>query len=398
MGDSSDPNMDMLNGVQCEVCHRAYDVDINQTYNPGVQPESFKLLKYNGNDTPLEFGLLGDVTYHNGVMRAAYNPILSAQLCSGCHEDTVDHDDDGDFSPEDGSLPHESTFTEWQAYQALGNEETCIDCHMPFTDDTSFCTLVLEERRPGTIRQHEIRGTTPPFLENALTLEVDETIDFGEYRLDVTVTNDLAGHAVPTGVMLRNVILLVLAEDGEGMLLPLAAGDLVDGVGGVGDYLDGDYTGMPGQAFYRNMSNGIVDQVFYTEAQAILSDTRIQPGQSYAGSFVFDLGADGPRMIDTEVKLIYRRSYRPLLLAKGWTLTGHGEPLADIQPPHYGHLMEIDTLAADICADKDLNNSTAVDITDLRLLNPQWLGPAPFLNQQQSTTSVRHFIALVNCM
>ena len=397
MGDSSNPNMDMMNGVQCEVCHRAFDVDINQTYNPGVQPESFKLLKYNGNDTPLEFGLLGDVTYHNGVMRAAYNPILSAQLCSGCHEDTVDHDDDGDFSPEDGSLPHESTFTEWQAFQGLGNDQTCIDCHMPLTEDTAFCSLVLEERRPNTIRNHLIRGTSPPFLENALSLDVAEIVDFGQYRLDITVTNDLTGHAVPTGVMLRNVILLVLARDGEGILLPLAAGDLVDDVGGVG-IGDGDYAGLPGQAFYRNMSNGVDDLVFYTEALSIPSDTRIQPGQSYAGSFVFDLGHDGPRNIDTEIKLIYRRSYRETTLAKGWTQTGHGEVLADIQPPHYGHLMEFEALAADICSDKDLDGSLVVDLDDLDLLNPQWLDPAPFLSQQQATTSVRHFIALVNCL
>jgi len=372
-------------------------VDINQTYNPGVQPESFKLLKYNGNDMPLEFGLLGDVTYHSGVMRASYNPILSAQLCSGCHEDTVDHDNDGDFSPEDGSIPHESTFSEWQAFQALGNQQTCIDCHMPYTEDTAFCALVLEERRPGTIRNHHIRGTSAPFLENALSLDVDETVGFGQYRLDVTVTNDMTGHAVPTGVMVRNVILVILARDGEGLLLPLAQGDLVDEVGGFGDVLEGNYAGMPGQAFYRNMSNGVDERVFYTEAQSIVSDTRIQPGQSYGGSFVFNLGAAGPRMIDTEVKLIYRRAYRPLVLTKGWTLTGHGEPLEDVQAPHFGHLMASETLAANVCADKDLNGSLAVDLTDLGLLNPQWGGPAPFLNQIDPSTDVKHFIAMVNC-
>ena len=44
-----------------------------------------------------------------------------------------------------------------------------------------------------------------------------------------------------------------------------------------------------------------------------------------------------------QARLIYRRAFRFLVDAKGWTEDGHGNPLADVAPPHYGHLMEFDS-------------------------------------------------------
>ena len=397
MGSLSDINDDMANGVQCEVCHRAYDVDESMSYLPGVQPESFNLLRHG--DT-LEFGLLGDVTFEDSsgkIMRAAYNPQLQAELCSACHEDNVDHDNDGEFN-DPGSLPHETTFTEWKAWRALdeANSEYCIDCHMPTTDKDNFC-IFEGDRRPGTIRYHDIRGTTPEFLENAVSLEVDSHLSLGDLTVNVNVLNDGAGHAVPTGVVIRNVILLVLARDQEGQLLTLGSGDLVDDIGGSGDMDQGYYAGLPGQAFYRNMSNGSEDGIFYTDAIEIVSDTRIQPGQAYSGSFTFPLAIEQPQSIDLDVKVIYRRSFRSFVDVKQWTTTGHGEPLADIQPPHFGHLMERVEQAIDVCGPKDLDTSGTVDQADFSLLIPLWNGVAPF-GSEEPITNINHFISVLNCL
>lgn len=394
MGDIENPNEDMELGVQCEVCHRAYDVDINQTYMPGVQPESFHLLRNSNN---LEFGPLGDTTFNGGIMLGAYNPQLRAQVCSACHEDNVDHDGDGEFN-DPGSLPHETTFTEWRNWQALdpdNHTEACADCHMAALNTDSFCIFV-EGRPLGTARSHDIRGTTPEFLENALTMDVQVTENLGTLDVDVTLLNDLTGHAVPSGVVVRNMILLVIARDQDGERLTMISGDQVDEVGGIGNFDEGDYAGHPGFAFYRNMSDGVNERIFYTEAQSIPSDTRIQPGEAYQGSWSF--GLVGVQDSDVEIKVLYRRAFREFVLIKNWTLTGHGEPLDDIAAPHFGFLMEHHQEALDICGQKDLSGNGSVTLEDLNVLAPQWLAPAPFGTGVGPNTDIRHFVSLTNCL
>lgn len=388
MGDFHNPNPDMRRGVQCEVCHRVADVDINQTYMPGVQPQSFHLVR---NASSLEFGPIDDSTYEQGIMRPAYNPQLKAQLCSACHEDNVDHDGDGEFN-DPGSLPHETTFTEWRAWKLLnaGNTEACVDCHMPALDTDGFCIFV--KGRPGVGRSHNIRGTTPDFLENALNLDVAVSHDLGSLTVAVNLSNDQTGHAVPSGVVVRNVILLVIAKNQQGDRLTMLQGDTVDEVGGIGDFDSGDYAGHPGYAFYRNMSDGTNERIFYTDAQTIVSDTRLQPGASYVQNFTFAYAGADP--VDIDVKVLYRRAFRDFVLVKGWTETGHGEPLADIQAPHFGHVMERFQAQADPCAERDLNGG-GVTLSDLYALAPQWLGPAPF---GEGDTDIRHFIATANCL
>ena len=44
--------------------------------------------------------------------------------------------------------------------------------------------------------------------------------------------------------------------------------------------------------------------------------------------------------MDVRVRLIYRRADRATVDSKSWTTDGHGNPLEDIQAPHFGHLME----------------------------------------------------------
>jgi hypothetical protein len=41
-------------------------------------------------------------------------------------------------------------------------------------------------------------------------------------------------------------------------------------------------------------------------------------------------------------RLIYRKAFRFLVDAKGWTEDGHGQPLVDVIAPDFGHLMEFE--------------------------------------------------------
>ena len=387
MGDINQPNLDMENGVQCEVCHRAYDVADDKLNFPGVDPAAFTLLR---GPQRVEFGLLGDSVYEGGIMRAAYNPQLSAQLCASCHEDNLDHDDDGDFE-DAGSIPHETTFSEWETYRQLvgpDNAQTCIDCHMPATDADQFC-IVEGGRQVGTIRDHNIRGTSAEYLENAVTMTSETAYDFEAVQVDVTIDNQVTGHAVPTGIMIRNMILLVTVTDQGGTPLAFLEGDQVDDIGGIGDPAQGYYAGQPGKAFYRSFTDGVNDAVFYTEAIAPAFDSRIMPGDAYVGSFRFSLNDMLPEHVDVDVRLIYRRAYRELIDTKGWTEMGNGGTLEDIQAPHYGHLMERNE------ATSTLFTSTNV-LQNLALLAQSWLQPSPYRSDLDSLTNIRHMITFIN--
>ncbi len=70
----------------------------------------------------------------------------------------------------------------------------------------------------GDVRTHRILGTTAEFLENALSMTMEAEVVGDSVEVEVAITNDQTGHHVPTGVTIRNMILLVeasQASDGE---------------------------------------------------------------------------------------------------------------------------------------------------------------------------------------
>ncbi len=342
--DSDDYDVD--EGVSCDVCHKIASVDESRMSFPGLHPETVRLTRPGPGWTVL-YGVLGDVDfYQEAEMRASYQPQLRAVVCGTCHQDRNDPDHDGDFEDEDGVLS-EATYQEWleSPYADPESERhaTCVDCHMPPTTEPDACSALFPglSRPEGEIRAHRFEGTTPAMLENAVTLALDARLDGDRIAVDVTVTNDQTGHHVPTGVTIRNVVLVVDAwrvEDGE--RLEHIGGDVVHALGGEGDPEAGYFAGLPGK-LYAKINHGPdgTGPVFYTEATGILSDTRLAPLASDTTSHAFRVPADGGEL-HVEARLIYRRAWRALVDAKGWTTDGHGNPLADVAPPHYGHLMQ----------------------------------------------------------
>jgi len=406
LGDFNDPVFDKELGVTCEICHRAYDVDENKTNWPGVIPAdeggAFTLIRSN---EAMEFGRLGDVDNVTG-MRGSYNPQLAARVCAACHEDNNDSDEDGDYEDEinfEGAVPSETTYSEWLDYEALNGEnaKSCVDCHMPITDLSSFCSL-SGLNRTGQVRSHDIRGTTPAFLDTALDFTVTHQVSTNHLKVDVTIANSETGHSVPTGVPIRNVILVLLVKDEGDLLAPFITGDQIDSVGGVDpntmtfNIEEGYYAGLPGKAFYMNGANATHERVFFTESTFIQEDSRIKAGETYQGSFVFELPV-GSDTLNVDVRLIYRRGFRDLVDTKQWITTGLGDPLQDIQPPFFGYPMGRDEEALNVCLNRDINDSGSVTIDDFDLLQDAWrMMPPPFGSEAEM--DIRHLIAIVNCI
>lgn len=341
---ADDPSSDVAHGVACGVCHQMADNDLTRPNSPGIDLGVVRMTRSSDPLLVVMYGVYGDVDFASiGQMRASLNPQLTSGVCAACHQDANDPDRDGDRE-EASSVVSGPTYVEWlespYADPASPSYATCADCHMPPTELRLACSVSPGyERELGRVRSHRIVGTTPAFLEDAVTLSLDTTRTGAVLTVEVGVNNHGAGHHVPTGATMRNVILLVEASVG-GVPLEHMGDQVISDLAGVGDPAEGYFAGLPGKVYAkRNHGADGTGPVFFTDATGITEDTRIPALATDVTSYTF-AAPDADATIEVRARLIYRRAWRALVDAKGWTENGHGEPLEDIAPPHFGHLME----------------------------------------------------------
>jgi hypothetical protein len=339
-----------VHGISCEVCHKIADVDETKPNYPGIWPGivQFDLPASPTINHQVTYGVLGDVSYESPQqMRPSYNPELVAETCAACHQDKNDPDGDGLFEEANGIIS-EPTYLEWTASTYSDpqspNYASCVDCHMPSYGGTEACQTpgyTSPVRDPNTIRSHSIVGTTPEFLENAVEMFVDTQRDATGLDVQVEVRNSLTGHAVPTGVTVRNVVLVLdVVRSSDGQVLSHLGSQTVHALGGVGNPAQGYYAGLPGKIYAKHNEDALGQgPTFYTDAAAIRWDTRIHAETSDLTNYRFAC-PPGTGEVEVRARLIYRRAFRFLVDAKQWTRDGHGNPLEDVQAPHFGHLME----------------------------------------------------------
>lgn len=335
----------VLHGVSCDVCHKIARIDESKINAPGIYPGVVTFTRPTG-PAQVQYGVLGDVDYAiPDLMRASYQPQLVAEVCGACHQDKNDPDQDGDFDEPNGVVS-EPTYLEWAASPygdpSSPHYASCVDCHMAPSASERVCNLLDLGRDPATIRSHRIEGTTAAYLENAADLALEAGRVDEDLAVTVAVTNSRTGHHLPTGVTIRNVLLVVDAWRGEdGAPLVSTGTQTIHQLGGVGDPADGYFAGLPGKLFaFVNHDPAGNAPTFFTDAVGVLFDSRIPALATDTTHYRFALPPDGGT-VRVRARLIYRRSFRALVDAKGWTMDGHGRPLADIAPPDYGHLMEV---------------------------------------------------------
>ncbi|MCP3978398.1 MAG: hypothetical protein GY716_03565 [bacterium] len=354
---SAPPTLELLHGISCEVCHKIADVDVANINYPGIFPGALTLTRPDDAVTEqVIYGVLGDTDYHQPeLMRPSYQPQLVAEVCGACHQDKNDIDENHSFA----GVTSEPTYIEW-VESPYGDPDsptyaTCVDCHMPPGEAETFCTARPVRRESSTIRNHDIRGTSPFYLENAVEMDLQVEQVERRIRVEVTVNNSLTGHHVPTGVTVRNMILVVEAwKDGDDPLVaPLehAGEQVIHDLAGVGDPAQGYFAGLPGK-FYAKVNHDASGNgpTFFTDATGIQFDSRIPALAFDRTGYSFGAPEDGG-LVRVRARLIYRRAFRFLVDAKQWTEDGHGNPLGDVTAPHFGHLMEISERTIGVGAD-----------------------------------------------
>jgi hypothetical protein len=366
------PSEHAMHGISCDVCHKVADVDVSKINHPGIYPEAVTFTK--PYDEQVQYGILGDATYHNPMMGPSYQPQLVAEVCGTCHQDKNDPHEDESF---DGIIS-EPTYIEWveSPYGNPNSESyaTCLDCHMLPNDSINACEVLYPplDREPGTLRSHMILGSTATFLDNSAELLVGAEIANGELHVEVDVFNNGVGHHLPTGVTVRNCILLVEAFDNEGNNLAFTGEQIVHDLGGVGNPEEGYYAGLPGKLFAKcNHGEDGTGPTFYTDATGIIFDTRIPAMSIDSSEYSFAIPSSGGD-VTVQARLIYRRAFRAFVDAKQWTTDGHGEPLEDIQAPHFGHLMELEEIIVAGAVAGDITGDGVVNVSDILLVISAW--------------------------
>jgi hypothetical protein len=361
-----------LDGVGCMTCHAVDSVNDNldALHHLGKASYRFPSESPPNPDWTFVWGPLPDVIFG---MRNAESPVHRDSLfCASCHQ----------YNRPGTPVPGQTTYTEWLAspFAVPGpGFRGCPECHMPEAA-TSGPIVSGGPVRPASQRHdHAFVGATPAGLAGAIQLVASaQEIGGGLLQVVVQVTNQGAGHSFPTGISIRNALLVVTASR-LGVPLVQASGPRVpfwadDGVPG---QQPGDYAGQPGKGYARILEGRINDAgptlrpVLFIDAEGVYSDTLLASGQADTSTLVFAL-PPGTQPGDTAlvtVQLLYRRAFRATAVTKGWTQTPQGGPIEievareDLQVPLSTSLVPVEgELVHGTARELDLSAAVVPDV------------------------------------
>ncbi|HEY6547176.1 MAG TPA: multiheme c-type cytochrome [Vicinamibacteria bacterium] len=182
-------------GVTCDFCHTVADVDL------GARGHPFRLEPGPVKRGPLEFA---KSPAHENAYSALHR--TSPLLCAACHQFT-------------NALGVEvlSTYSEWKASPYPERGQTCQECHMPLVPGWSVAEGLDASRR--RINLHRVEGgSSAGRLATGLDLRFESVLLRTPAEVDVAVVNRAVGHAAPSGLSSKRLVLGVGVDTGSGEL------------------------------------------------------------------------------------------------------------------------------------------------------------------------------------
>lgn len=321
-----------LEGVSCVACHQVDMVNGNVSAIHYLGNSSYRFPDDLFIPTSqFVWGPLDDISF--GGMKASYAPVFRQSLfCASCHE----------YNRPNTSVPGQTTYSEWLAspFAVPGaGFRGCQDCHMPEEEGPGYLVDPIGNPplRPAEQRhRHEMIGTTPETLQDAISLATTVSESGGRIVVSSQVSNHGSGHAFPAGVSIRNAV-LVISATWNGMPLVQVDGPTIPfwGDDNVPGKQPGDVAGEPGQGFARVLAGRINDQgpvmrpVLFIDGESVDAETRIPSGatDTTEAEFAVPGPAEPGEVVVVEARLIYRRAWRALAVTKGWEMTPQGGPV-----------------------------------------------------------------------
>jgi hypothetical protein len=127
------------------------------------------------------------------------------------------------------------------------------------------------QRDPATVFSHLMPGASDQaLLSGAVTLRSDDRWDSHQVFVEVTLTNEKAGHHVPTDSPLRQMLLVVTATDTNHTPLRQLDGPRLPNLAGLGNTAKGCYASLPGKALADQKGCDTPD-ILMTQLQTILT-------------------------------------------------------------------------------------------------------------------------------
>jgi len=262
-------------GVTCDYCHSIQDVSL-----AGVNPTAkvqFSLVKS---------GPLKDAESNGHA--TLFSPMHTSSLvCASCHE----------YKNAQGFAVL-TTYTEWKGSQAAREGKPCQSCHM-FQVAGKVVDPRVKRSEGALVNLHQMPGShSIDQLNKTIGANLSSSRDGDQLRVTLDVTNKGAGHFVPTGSPLRQIILELSVDD---------------------------YSGhhFREERLYRRVvadQQGVElkhEHLTMVKSAKTLSDTRLGPGEKRAEVFNVPLA----RGVQAQVKATFWYYYSPLAPASQQRVT-----------------------------------------------------------------------------
>ena len=252
-------------GVTCDYCHSVRDVSMD-----GPNPKA--ILDF----SMVKTGPLSDAV--SQAHRTAYSAVhTSSSICAPCHE-----------YKNAAGFPVLTTYSEWKASRYAKEGRQCQFCHMSRVSGDVVDPHVARSHS-AKINLHQMPGShSLEQLTSAVKAQLNAVRDGDQVRVTVEIANQTAGHYLPTGSPLRQLLMEVRADSA-------------------------------GQHFReeRIYARKVADQhgtvlmrehFAFLKAVKVVSDTRLAPGEKRSETFSFPI----PKGSQTQVKATFWYYYSPL--------------------------------------------------------------------------------------
>ena len=233
-------------GVGCVGCHLVQDVDEvgGGRYRANVGDN-------------VMYGSICDAKNHY-FHKMGCSPLHEeARFCGACHQLRRE-------LPE-GSLAVYTEYEEWAAGPAAAKGIGCQECHMP---SETVAVAEGEAVRPG-VGHHGFLGLTRDLRRRALRLEAKAS-GKGRVRVEVAITNEGAGHRVPSGSPERRLVLRARTLGNDGREI-----------------------GRAERTFGRRLVDAAGQAAPFWTAVRVAADERIAPGETRRETFELDGSSAG---------------------------------------------------------------------------------------------------------
>ena len=257
-------------GITCDYCHSIRSVNMS-----GPNPKA--VVEYNN----IMEGPWKGVT--SPVHGTAYSPLhTSSLLCATCHQ----------YRNALG-FPVLTTYSEWQKGPYRAKHEGCQSCHM-YRVEGEVVDPRVKRTSVQEINLHQMPGShSLTQLNKAIRGQLSVKHDGGQLHVEVDVTNQGAGHMVPTGSPLRKLILQVIAAPFAGKKIEQQR----------------VFTRVVADQHGKILNR---EDLVFMKAAKVVSDTRLKPGETRKESFTFPV----PQGVRSTVQANFIYYYSPTAATK----------------------------------------------------------------------------------